>query len=372
MNMLGFGVSNLSRRPARTVLSILGIALAVGSAIALLGLGRALVDGVGGSLDERGVTLVATQRGGTDIFGGRVREELAPHIAAIPGVRGVEGELFVFTTSPQGRLLVVAGWSRGSDAWREAPLAAGRVPEADDKRSVLIGDVAAETLGIGIGDAIEIHDETFRIAGITRYRAMLNRGLVVMPLEVLQEISFAPGQVTAFHVTLEPGLPLPRRTEVRAAIEGVGPLRASEAQDLFANDRDIQVLTAISRAVSLIALLSGGLTVLNTLLMSVQERTREIGIIAAMGWSDRRILSLIMLEGTVLGLAGCALGGAIGFGISRGFRLIPSIGGYLRFDPTAENLLLPLSFALLICLVGSAYPALRAVSLSPAAALRQT
>ncbi|WP_170979640.1 ABC transporter permease [Roseomonas sp. HF4] len=354
------------------MLSILGIGLAIGSAVALLGLGRTLIDGVEGSLEERGIAMIATQRGGTDIFGGRVRESLGPGLAAIPGVRDVEGELFAFTTSPQGRLLVVAGWSRHSRAWRDAPVAAGSLPGNDDRRAVLIGDVVAETLGLRIGDSLEVFDETFRIAGITRYTSALNRGLVVMPLDVLQEISFVPGQVTAFHLLLDPGLTPAQRADVRRAIEAAGPLRASEARELFTQDRDIQVLNAIAQAISMIALLVGGLNVLNTLLMSVQERTREIGIIAAMGWSDARIVALIMLEGAFLGLAGCVLGGAIGIGIARGFRHIPSIGDYLRFDPSLENLLLPIGFAMLICLAGSAYPAARAVLLSPAEALRRT
>ena len=69
----------------------------------------------------------------------------------------------------------------------------------------------------------------------------------------------------------------------------------------------------MSLAISIIALITAGLSVLNVLLMAVQERTRETGIMMAIGWSDRRIMAAIVLEGMIAGIAGCIVGVPLGF-----------------------------------------------------------
>ena len=145
----------------------------------------------------------------------------------------------------------------------------------------------------------------------------------------------------------------------------------SEAAEVMDNDRNLAVLNAVSLAVSLIALALGGLNVLSSQLMSVQERTREIGIISAIGWTDRRLLALILMEGMVLGAMGCVLGIAIGMAFTGLFEAIPAIGSYIEFAPTVMGFLVPLAGAMVLCAVGALYPAWRAVRLSPAAALRR-
>ena len=73
----------------------------------------------------------------------------------------------------------------------------------------------------------------------------------------------------------------------------------------------------MSLAISIIALTTAGLSVLNVLLMAVQERTRETGIMMAIGWSDRRIMATIVLEGIITGIAGCAVGVPLGLSPAR-------------------------------------------------------
>ncbi len=368
MNLLALALSNLLRRRTRTLLSILGIGLAIGGAVALLSLGRGIVDSVASALEERGTDLIVTQRGTVDVFGGRLPEDIAARLQAVPGVSAVAGEMITFTATQGDRQVLVAGWAPNSPSWREVRLVAGHVPRPEERRAVLLGDAAAESLGLKPGDDIALFDESFAVAGIARWSSVMNRGAVVMRLAELQEVSFRPGQVTGFLVRLAPGADA---AAVRAALAAAAPVLVSDAREMVGQDRNLAVLQAVSYAVSLIALALGGLNVLSTQLMAVQERRREIAMIAAMGWSDARLIGLVVLEGMVLGVAGCVLGIAIGIAASGLFGAIPQIGHYIAFRPTVEGLGLPVLGALLLCLLGALYPAWRAVCVLPAEALRR-
>ncbi len=314
---------------------------------------------------------MVSQRASTDAFGGRLPESLGARLATIPGVAAVDSEMIAFAANAGGRPILVAGVAPSSLAVRQAPIVAGRNLRPGDDRQVVLGDVIAESLGLAPGGTIELQEERFEVVGIARWASRMNRSVVLMPLAALQEITFRTGQVTGFHIRLaEPRSPA-RRAEVRAALAAAGPVMVSEAAEVMDQDRNLAVLNAVSLAVSLIALALGGLNVLSSQLMSVQERTREIGIISAIGWSDRRLLSLILLQGMVLGIVGCLLGTGIGIAFTGLFEAIPAIGRYISFKPTMGGLVLPLAGALLLCAVGALYPAWRAVRLSPAAALRR-
>lgn len=367
MTLLGFAFANLRRRPARSLLTILGISLAIGTAVALMALGRGITDSVGRGLNERGAELVVGQRNATDIGSARLPEAMGRDIAALPGVAGVNPELFGFALAEGGRQVLVAGWSPGALAWDRMPLAAGRLPRAG-QREVVLGDTLAESLGARVGSRIEMYEEPFEVVGISRYGTALNRGLAVMPLDVMQDGAMRHGVVTGFWVRVAPGAD---RARLRAGIEAALPVRVFEPQEMLEGDRNVTVLRAVSSAVSSIALVMGALNLFGTLLMSVQERTREIGMIAAMGWTDGRIVALIMIEGLVLGVFGCLGGVAVGLLASSAFGSLPAIGAVISFTPTASDLALPLLLALPLCAVGAAYPAWRAVRMLPADALRR-
>lgn len=367
MTLAGLAWNNLLRRPARTLLTVLTIALAVGTAVGLLALGRGITDSVARGLDESGAELMVAQRGATEIISARLPESFGPRLAALPGVAAVSAELYAFTATGAGRQVLLVGWSEGSPAWASVPLAAGRLPRPGEA-ALLLGDTLAESLGVGLGARIELFEESVEVVGITRFATAMNRGLGIMPLASLQTASLREGQVTAFSVRAAPGVD---RAALRAAIAAALPVQVSDTRELLAGDRNVAVLQAISRAISAVALVMGGLSLLSTLLMSVQERTREIGMIAAMGWSDRRIVTLIGVEGLLVGLAGCTGGVLVGLAASRLFDAIPAIGDFVAFTPQAGDLVLPLLAALPLCVLGAAYPAWRAVRMMPAEALRR-
>jgi len=370
VNLAGLALRNLRRRPMRTALSIVGIALAVGGAIALMALSRSIEDSTRESLDERGADFTITQRGAPDMFGGFVPEELEGRLLAIPGVARVAGELIMFAPTAD-RQVLVSGWSERSYFWTGVPLREGRPPAAGERRVALLGDAVAETLAKQVGDDIEISGERFRIVGITKYVSILNRGLIVVPLAGLQETTFRQGQVTVFHVGVARGTAPAEVERIKQSIAGFGGVTVSMTSEMLRNDRNFAVLNAVSLSVSIIALAMGAMNVLNTMLMTIQERTREIGIVAALGWSDRRIMASIVLEGLTMGAIGCAFGIVLGFLASLLFGAVPTIGRYISFTPTLALIVPTVVAALALCVAGSLYPAWRATRLTPAQALQR-
>lgn len=371
MTLFSFAIRNLWRRPTRSMLSIIGIALAVGAAIALLALSAGIQRSVEEGFDERGSQLAVLRRGATSVFGDLLPESLLKPIAQTPGVGAASPELAVFSTTAQQRSVVVLGWPIDSFVWANMPIKSGRKPAAGEVRSVVLGDALAESLGLKSGETFEIFEEVFQITGIAGYRSVMNRSLVIMPLAELQELTFRPGQVTGFTVRMDGHSSITKLEELKARLETVGPVMVSETRDMLSSDRNVKILNGISLAISIVAMGIGLLGVLNTMLISVQERTREIGIIAALGWPRLYVVGLILIEGAVLGAFGSFAGLSIGMAATRLFSFLPAIGDYITFTPSVPQLAAVSFLALAFSIVGALYPALRAVSIDPGKALRR-
>ncbi|WP_026380404.1 ABC transporter permease [Afifella pfennigii] len=369
MTFLEFAFANLKRRPARTLLTILGVTLAIGTAVALLALGRGIAESVEQGLDEQGAEMVVMARSATDVISARLPGDMAAELASMEGVEAVAGTLMAFTVVGEGNHVLVSGWDPASQAWRDVPLSEGRMPEPG-AREVVVGDVIADTLQLQVGSEVLMFEEPFTVVGLTEFDTAMNRGLTIAPLSVLQEASLREGQVTYFSVRLDPELGAQEAEAVRQAIAEALPVTVSNAEEVMEGDRNTEVLESISTAISIVALVMGGLSLLGTLLLSVQERTREIGMMTAMGWSDMQVVGLIVVEGLVMGLAGCAGGVVLGIASSSFFGSLPALGDLIEFTPRAADLALPLAFAVPLCVLGASYPAWRAVRMLPAEALR--
>lgn len=369
MTLTEFAFNNMKRRPARTLFTIVGIALAIGTAVAMLALGRGINESISKGIEEHGVEFVVTQRRSTDMLNARLPEDLVASIAAVPGVKSATGQLFAFAMTGDDRQVLLSGWQAGSDAWNAIPLKEGRLP-APGTRQVLIGDAIADSMEVGIGEEIDIFDEYWQIAGITGYQTVMNRGIIILPLSLLQEAALREGQISMISVRLDPALDEQAAEALRGRIATQFAVTVSETSEVIKDDYNIRFQRAVAGAISAMALTMGALNLLSTMLMSVQERTREIGMLTAMGWNTRRVVSLIMLEGLLIGIAGCIGGIGVGVFASRMFGFL-DVGDFVSFMPATGDLLLPLALALPLCAAGAAYPAWRAVQLLPAEAMRR-
>ncbi len=371
MNLTGLALRNLRRRPVRTALSILGIALAVGGALTLLALSRSIQDSTRDGMDEIGDDLSVTQRGAADIFGGFLPADTEMRVAKVAGVTRGSGEMFMFAPTEKNRQVLTLGWPDASYLWKKVPLREGRVPNAGERGVVVLGDAAAEALEKKVGDKVEILGQQFTVIGIAAYKAIINRSTAMLTLADLQDLSYRPNQISEVHVNVARDASKADVARIRADIEALGAFTVSTSSEQLDNDRNFKILNAVSLAISIIALAMGVIYVLNSLVMATQERTREIGIIAAIGWSDTRIMTSIVIEGLVMCAIGCIFGLALSFVAALAFPMIPAIGDMISFKPSPRLMALTIAAAFALCAVGALYPAWRAVRLMPAEALRR-
>ena len=371
MNHLALALRNLQRRPARSVLTALGVALAVGSFITLYGLSRSVRENVQQSFEERGTDLTVRRRGIAEPFGGTMTEATIAEIAKIPGVAAVSGQLLSFAATDNDDHVIALGWASDSFYWATVPMLEGRLPQPGERKIAVIGKDIARTLDKHVGDDITLLGEKFRVIGISNYTSIINRNAVVVELADLQEITFRTGAVTFIAVKLAPPGGPDEADRVAKAIEGLGQLSVTKSESVLKNDSLIGLLSAVSNAMAWVALLMGVLMVLNTLLMSVLERTREIGILSAIGWSKRRIMGALVIEGFILSALGSVLGIVIGIAGSRLLSAVPAIGRYIAVRPTPGLIATTAVAAIILGILGSLYPAIVATRASPAEALER-
>jgi putative ABC transport system permease protein len=330
MNLLSLALRNLKRRPVRTCLSVLGVGIAVGGALAFTSFSRSIQDGAREGIEEIGSDLIVMHKGASDIFGGFIPEQIVERIAAISGVARVSGVLVAFAPGGVNNVVTV-GWPDASDLWKRVPLREGRVPAPGERHAAVIGSTAAASLGRMLNDEVELFGQTFRVVGIAAYASTVNRGLVLVPLADLQDASYRPRDVTIASVAVEKSEDGTELTRIRGEIEALGNVVAATPDEVLSHDRNFALLDAASRAIAIIAVAVSALNVLTVMVLATHERTREIGILAAIGWSNGRIMESIVIEGILMCAIGCSLGVLFGFLAEDAFHRVPTIGNLISF-----------------------------------------
>lgn len=372
MYLVTLPIRSLAGRPTRTLLTAGGVAVAVGSFIGLLGMSRGLENAWTQSLKDRGTHILAVRKGSIEILTGSIEEGAGQRIAQVPGVAAVAGELLDLVMVDQRNPVLVCGWQEDTFLWKSLSLEAGAVSPGESGASgVYLGKTVAEMLGKGPGQTIQVLGRELEVSGVIKPSGALSGRIAVMPLRQFQELLGRPGKVTEFNVRVAwEGTP-EQVAAVGASLASALPELAFTATPEVAEKNDVlKLLRAMAWGTSLIALAMGLFFVLNTLLMSVTERTREIGILSALGWSRRRIVGSVIIEGLLLSLAGGSAGLLLGGLGLRWLSLQPRMRGFLEPEVGLPLMIEVAGAAVLLGLVGSAYPALRAARQEPIRALR--
>jgi putative ABC transport system permease protein len=229
--------------------------------------------------------------------------------------------------------------------------------------------VVQESLGLGVGDILNLETgEEFEIVGICHTgNAYADNGGIVS-LEKAQAIAGRDDKVTLIPIYLNPGAD---KDKVSQQIEEDIPiLEVMTPPKLLEMTVPTQLVDTITWVISLIAAIMGCLGVVTTMSMSVSERTREIGILKTIGWSQFKVWRLILGESLLLSLVGFAIGCLLGVGVTWGIASLPSVRVFLSPAFTPDTFIFGLAMALIFSFLGGIFPAYRAFRLSPAEALR--
>ena len=248
----------------------------------------------------------------------------------------------------------------------------------------MIGEtVRKEFFGSGDpnGATIRVNRVTCKVVGLLETKGFSGFGqdqdnVVMMPLSTFQRRIAGDREIETIYISAADGVPTASvQAQVETILRGVRRVR-EDADDDF-NVRDMTqiadamtstttVMTGMLGALAGVSLLVGGIGIMNIMLVSVTERTREIGIRLAIGAHERHILIQFLVEATVLSLLGGIIGIVIGLSIAGAATMALSI----PFSPSLAVIALAVGFSALIGMVFGFFPALRGARLDPIDALR--
>ena len=210
---------------------------------------------------------------------------------------------------------------------------------------------------------------TYQIVGIFSTGQVFGDEASMLPLKQLQATERKPGEVTLIFVTVKPGTNIPAlRSQIEGDIPGLATVQS--VSDFGRVDRNLSLLSAADVGVSVLALFMGAIGVMNTTLMSVFERTREFGVLRAVGWSRGRVVIMVMGEALFIALAGAVVGTAMGFVAVQVIKQLPLVLGFFHPEYPASVFGQALGVAVGMAFLGVIYPAARAALLQPLEALR--
>ena len=358
---------NLFRQRVRTLLTALGISVGITTVVALGSITAGVKSTMGELIRGGGADFMVAQAGASDLSFSAVSEREVRAIAARPEVARATGMLLELADVGSNPYFMVFGYERESLRAERLPLLAGRLLTAPDE--ALLGAAAAATLGVSTGDAVVLDRRTFTVVGIFRTGDKLRDGGAIASLETVQAIASKQDVVTGVFVVVKPG---ESPEAAAAAIELDFPHLAAiaDVDDYAEVDQGVQIMDALTLAISILAVGIGAIGVMNTMIMSVFERTREIGVLRAIGWRGSRILRLIATESLFLCSLAAAVGIALGVAASRAVLLTPSVSAFLAPAYPPSIFVRALLVGVAVALAGAVYPAVRAVRLSPMEALR--
>jgi len=392
MHFVTFILKNLTRRPTRTALTVLGLSVSVGSMIALLGISENFRDSMSDTFEKRGVDLVGVASGAADQLSSEVDEAIVDKVREMPEVAGVDAALVELSemtlreprdendTPPSSQVLVQA-WLPDNFGYDDLEIRAGRKLSADDagQFQCMVGYKFSENNNKGVGDTITILRHKFTIVGVFKSFNLFENGCILTLLKEYQELSGRKQKVTGFSLRVKKTSPNPDaevesvRQKILALTDKDGkPYRVSieRPQKYLDNAVHLKITKAMAWIVSFVALFIGVISMLNTMVMSVLERTQEIGILRAVGWPRGRIIRMVLGEALFLGMAAALVGAVGAIVITHLLAQSPKVNGFIEGGIAPWVVVQGFAITIVIGVLGGAYPAFRAARLLPTEAIR--
>jgi putative ABC transport system permease protein len=377
----------LSRRKLRTSLTITGITIGIWALVVFSSLANQINGLVGMGSEYFADKIVVTD--GVAFGSSPMRLDDVEIIAGLDGVGAVQPKVEIpWDPDPAigfGAPDFLVGTIPGADAGFETftlELATGRQLIAEDTGNVVVlGSTIARKYGVVAGGTVDIRGESFEVLGtlqptlsspdtngfipLSTAQALYLGDLPPLVAESLQADELA-NQIVVFP---EVGAdPTTVAAAIEAAVENSATMTGAEFSETVG--ATTVIFNAIIIGVAAISLIVGGLSVINTMAMSVAERTREIGIRRAIGGSRRRVVRELVAEAGVIGL----LGGLIGLGLGAAVVVLVNeagrSSGTVLFDLTAQTAAFAVGFSTILGMVAGIIPAWTAARLDPVSALR--
>jgi len=394
--VIAFG--SLRKRFLRTSLTMLGIFIGIAAVVALISLGQGMQAAINGQFASIGTDKIIVQ-GASAGFGppgqntaGVVTEHDLDLVRQIPGVLRAAPRIIRSTTVefaesteviitgslptlPEDRDLVVESLN--------VKVEQGRMLKSSDSGKILVGEHYWKEehfdKPVVIGSKLLINGKQFEVVGLLKKGAAFINSAFLMNEDDLEKIITKSDELSAI-VAQVSGSPSEVADRVLRAIrrdrhqkEGFEDVTVSTSEDLIGSINTILgVVQAVFIGIAAISLLVGGIGIMNTMYTSVLERTKDIGIMKAIGARNSDVLWIFLLESGLLGMAGGAVGVAIGVGLSKLVEFFGQgvVGNVLKASFPWYLIVGALAFSFLVGMISGVLPARQASKLPPVEALR--
>lgn len=377
---------NIRRRKLRSYLTILGVIIGMSSVVALISVSSGIQRAVEEQFSRFGADKITVVGGKGMAPVPMFEKDIAEELEHIEGVEVATPLGFLVVMVEKGNK-VERGYLSGVEAKKmekimeEAQgfsLRAGRYPKKG-KKEVVLGAVIARGVEADVGDRVEIGGQRYRVVGVlNEVGNNMDDRSIITSLETYTEV--AGNKYPMLMLKVSPGAELEEvKEEVKRVLkrklghENFNILTAEEMKKQVS--MILSMLSLLLVAIAGISLVVGAVGIMNTMYMAVVERTREIGIMKAVGAKRRQILLLFLMESGIIGLIGGVLGVIVGGAISVGigaagkyFLPVSIPGSNFLPDPLLVGAVIGLSF--LLGAVSGYLPARAAASLNPVEALR--
>lgn len=394
MQLLVIAARNLQRRATRTIIALLGIAVGVSIVVSIVSSAGGLKRQFYRMAEVFRGDLIATNKVAFMPIQSIVTESEAAALAEDDLIEGAS-LLRIWRQPVKNPLgvnqpVLILGLRSGDIAMERYPISKGRALKKGDEDTIIVGEILARDLQKGVNDKLNIFGREMTICGL--YRSPVTSvsflsGGIVMPLAYMCKLR-APnakevsGNLAILHVKgYKTDVLNPSSAELKALDEKVA-LGAKEIPKKFKKLKvqpigeyldsfksQLEIVDQFAWAISILAVIAGGIGIMNTMIMSVFERTREIGLLKALGWPASMIMSVIIIEGGLLSILGGLVGIPLGLlEVKLATYLIKL--GWIEVVWDWELFIQALALATFVGVLGSIYPAARAARFAPTEALR--
>lgn len=386
MRLLIIAYKNIARKKIRSLLTIGGVAMAVAVLVSLLGFNAGYRRALNNDVDKMGYQVLVTAKGcpyeaatlmlkgggglrymDADVYDRIVTDEridqITPQLATVKSIEGGGFTMYMGIEDSYTELKPWAKFKEGS--WFSSP----------EALEVIIGYEAAELEQRGVGDKIFIPDtkEILTVKGVFERSGTQDDGVIFLPLKTAQKIFNLPDQLTGIGIKLKDLSQLSAFEEDLYDEGSIQVISLAQVKGTILNlISSAQILVT---SVAIIAIFVAIVGVINTILMSVFERTQEIGVMKAIGAGNKQIFQLIWYETIII----CTMGGILGsiFALVGGSGVEYFVKRFLPFAPEGDLIfispkliILSLLGAIALGLFSGIYPALRAALMKPIEAIR--
>lgn len=388
----------LSANKARTGLTMLGIVIGIGSVIAMISIGQGAKEQIQSSIEGLGSNLLTiipgvVQPGRGIVSSGRgsaqnLKNEDADALSAIEGITSISPELSrrFQVTAPTGNNTntTVSGVLPAYALVRNLAIAEGNFISNSNIRSlgrqaILGATIAVDLFGdiSPLGKTVRINRADFRVVGVLAEKGGVGFSgpddMIIVPLTTMQKILAGDDYLSAIYISVTDKN---RMEEIRTAASDIllARNRLSEANFSIVSQEDIlgalsqvvDTFTIFLASIAGISLLVGGIGIMNMMLTTVTERTKEIGLRKAVGATRRDINRQFLAEAIVL----TGIGGLFGIALGWGVSFVITYTGIIQTSISLSSVMLAVGVSAVIGIVFGYYPARRAAELNPIEALR--